>query len=590
MSVLDLRTDEIIAASPRVTAPPPAPSKFSAWRYVTAPVRGVAEAGAQGIASLAEVVAGYGDVMGRIESGQTLQGRQVDMQSDFADSLRARGRELRPDSADTNVAEQLLYGFSRGATKIVTGAVAAGPLGVVAAGAEEGMSAASDLARDGVDDFGTRAAAATVQGAGLALAALPAAGPTLGATAALYLAGGPAGFMAQQALTREILSRGGYASQAAQYDPLDPVGLAVSSLIPLPFAAMGYRGLKVQKAAASLPERQPAEAAPAAAVEPAAAAPRPEPFPGELTPVARAAARYPQEVEDAARVLLLAEHRSQSALGDGLRAADEHEAALSKAEDQMARGEPVRVAEDVPYLSAAERDANLKAWFGDSVVRNEDGSPLVVYHGTTADFQSFDPGKLGGNTRVSDAKKGFFFAASGKAASEFTWSGGEMTGSVMPVYLSMQNPFEVKLPGEWEPGKYDAAIDYAKREGRDGVIVRGATTLGTPGDVFIVFRPEQIKSATGNSGRFDPTSGSLTDPIETFANGLRSAFREAEGAMREAEPARAEAQPKATKPKAAEPPAKPKITPERKAVVQREIIELRKRESVLRSLMDCLEA
>ena len=53
MSVLDLRTDEIIAASPRVTAPPPAPSKFSAWRYVTAPVRGVAEAGAQGIAQFA---------------------------------------------------------------------------------------------------------------------------------------------------------------------------------------------------------------------------------------------------------------------------------------------------------------------------------------------------------------------------------------------------------------------------------------------------------------------------------------------------------------------------------------------------------
>jgi len=145
----------------------------------------------------------------------------------------------------------------------------------------------------------------------------------------------------------------------------------------------------------------------------------------------------------------------------------------------------------------------FKAWFGDSKVVDADGKPLVVYHGTTADFNKFDPAKRGSVTGVADAKEGFFFAASGKAASEFTWKSGEMTGNVMPVYLSMQNPMRVRLPGEWAPRKYDKALADAKAAGHDGLIVEGATTLGTPGDYYIAFRPEQIKSATGNNGNFD---------------------------------------------------------------------------------------
>lgn len=145
----------------------------------------------------------------------------------------------------------------------------------------------------------------------------------------------------------------------------------------------------------------------------------------------------------------------------------------------------------------------FKKWFGDSKVVDAEGNPLVVYHGTTEDFSSFDPAKRGSVTGVSDAKQGFFFAAAGKAASEFTWKSGDMTGSVMPVYLSMQNPLSVRLPGEWQPGKYDDALARAKQQGNDGLIVEGATTLGTPGDYYIAFQPEQIKSAIGNNGDFD---------------------------------------------------------------------------------------
>ena len=87
------------------------------------------------------------------------------------------------------------------------------------------------------------------RGAGLALAALPAAGQTLAGTAGLYLAGGPGGYVAQQALTRQILDGAGYDKLADRYDPLDPVGLALSGLVPLPFAAVGYRNARAGQAA-----------------------------------------------------------------------------------------------------------------------------------------------------------------------------------------------------------------------------------------------------------------------------------------------------------------------------------------------------
>ena len=166
---------------------------------------------------------------------------------------------------------------------------------------------------------------------------------------------------------------------------------------------------------------------------------------------------------------------------------------------------------DATYSTEREQTATpeFKRWFGDSKVVDADGKPLVVYHGTTANFDAFDPSKRGDVTGVSDAKQGFFFVASGKAASEFTWKSGAMTGSVMPVYLSMRNPLVVDLPGEWAPRKYDEALARARAEGRDGLIVRGATTLGTKGDYYIAFKPEQIKSAIGNRGTFDPETADI---------------------------------------------------------------------------------
>nr|DAL44566.1 MAG TPA_asm: PolyVal ADP-Ribosyltransferase [Caudoviricetes sp.] len=76
----------------------------------------------------------------------------------------------------------------------------------------------------------------------------------------------------------------------------------------------------------------------------------------------------------------------------------------------------------------------FKTWFGNSVVRNEDGSPKVVYHGTNGgEFWEFD----WGHTQRADAGwygRGHYFAT-GKGEAEAYGS------RVLPVYLKIERPF-----------------------------------------------------------------------------------------------------------------------------------------------------
>lgn len=338
---------QALANSP-VVAKPAAEPKFSAWQLATAVPRGVNEA-------LVQVAATGADVLGSIRStalASPEQRRQMartgapieSYSSEAGDELRKFGREFRPDPLTAHAAEQVVYGFSRGATKIVGGALLAGPVGVGVAGLEEGITQSDELRLQGVD-FNARTKAGAVQGAGLAIAALPVIGQTRLATAGLYAAGGPGGFIAQQALTREILQGAGYDKIGAQFDPFDPVGLAVATLLPAGFAAYGLRQQKLQRAAASLPDLPPrADAVPPA--EPAA----PAPIPSRLSPITEAVRAYPTEAVDAARVVLLAERRAAANPGapDNLRAMDQHEAALTRAEEQIAAGEAVQVADVAP--------------------------------------------------------------------------------------------------------------------------------------------------------------------------------------------------------------------------------------------------
>jgi hypothetical protein len=79
----------------------------------------------------------------------------------------------------------------------------------------------------------------------------------------------------------------------------------------------------------------------------------------------------------------------------------------------------------------------------------------------------------------------------------------------------MNNPLEFDAKGEWWISVNFKAIKAAREGGHDGLIIRNI--IDTPAgqeqrthDVYVTFKPTQIKSATGNSGKFDPKDPNIT--------------------------------------------------------------------------------
>lgn len=251
----------------RPVAAPVQQSGFSLWRTTTALPRGVAAGAKESVAFGADVLGAFGDVQAgyglqadpsllfsgeeqraRREAGaearDRVQGGDA-FSTGVGTGLRASARDMVPDPATSNVVEQVLFGLGQFGSKAIGYSVMAGPVaGAVLTGADQAMAAADRLAAEGVD-ADTRLRAAAVEGvASAAGVALPVAGRTLARTAALVVAGGPGAFVAQQAATRAILENAGYDKIADQYDPFDPVGLAVSTLVPAGFGAVALRGAR----------------------------------------------------------------------------------------------------------------------------------------------------------------------------------------------------------------------------------------------------------------------------------------------------------------------------------------------------------
>lgn len=192
---------------------------------------------------------------------------------------------------------------------------------------------------------------------------------------------------------------------------------------------------------------------------------------------------------------------------------------------------------------AAPETPEFKKFFGNSKVVDAAGNPMVVYHGTNADVTAFDDTASGANSgNRGFLGRGFYFSSSPQSASMYagvtrpqgtdTWRRTD-GGNVMPVYLSLQNPLKISEKGlskkaadalnsvpvtglkffegdrgvdgdlalavEQNPELSDAIRSALTALGYDGVIVDG-------GREIVAFRPEQIKSATGNNGQFNASN------------------------------------------------------------------------------------
>lgn len=148
------------------------------------------------------------------------------------------------------------------------------------------------------------------------------------------------------------------------------------------------------------------------------------------------------------------------------------------------------------YDAQGKADINtpeFKEWFGDSKVVDKNGRPLVVYHGTNAEFDIFSKEKIKRGT-------GFWFSSNKETSKEY--------GDIKEFYLSVKNPVDVnknrndfiKFAKEAMPEIPNdvsehyiisdalgstAFKEYLQNKGYDAISL---------GNSYIVFNPNQIKS------------------------------------------------------------------------------------------------
>lgn len=206
-----------------------------------------------------------------------------------------------------------------------------------------------------------------------------------------------------------------------------------------------------------------------------------------------------------------------------------------------------------PFQYHQVRTKEFKNWFGDwendpenaSKVVDENGEPLVVFHGSNKNFDEFKKvksergGALGARVVISD---GFFFTRDKgyavKAAGVRTENNGGR-GNIFSAFLNAKNVLDLskfdydsetdfkKITGEYphEYFGYHDSLDQwwriiddidgigfkIKKLGYDAVYLAETTSNNETADVssIAVFNPNQIKSATSNSGAFNPNDNRI---------------------------------------------------------------------------------
>ena len=173
-------------------------------------------------------------------------------------------------------------------------------------------------------------------------------------------------------------------------------------------------------------------------------------------------------------------------------------ASISTHTDKNITKADIRYSKEVEDAKPQTETPAFKKWFGDSKVVDEDGKPLVVYHGTSTEnkFTKF---------------RGFSHFGTLEQAKYIIKD--DTDGRVYPVYLSIKKPLRIKdtpMPESMLSEVINAGVaswqEFYKK-GYDGLVYKNE--IEGDGDSWVAVNSIQIKSATGNLGTFDPTKADI---------------------------------------------------------------------------------
>lgn len=166
------------------------------------------------------------------------------------------------------------------------------------------------------------------------------------------------------------------------------------------------------------------------------------------------------------------------------------------------------------------RTKAFKEWFGDwendpknaSKVVDENGEPLVVYHRSPNKFNTFDVNKIGTTTDIGQYGKGFYFSVENDRAEG---------NNVYEVFLNIRNPYNITKESRSSNIAYiynrpfNEWTDWYKKnifkEEADLVNSKDGIIDLVEDNEFVVINPNQIKSATDNTGAFSKDSNNIYD-------------------------------------------------------------------------------
>lgn len=229
------------------------------------------------------------------------------------------------------------------------------------------------------------------------------------------------------------------------------------------------------------------------------------------------------ELEALNKEVMAAKRAEFAAPADGRAELTAARKALEARRDAVRRGNVLPSIDPEP--AGATDTPAFRQWFRGSKVVTPDGQPMRVYRGMMGEIEN-------DQFRVNDGGTygpGIYFSTDPKVGS--FWAGfmeddgmpNEMGGSVYAAYVNLRNPASGEEASEVEAEFGSGAMAELIRRGYDGV-------MAEDGEI-VAFRPEQIKSAIGNDGTFDPADPnilrSVDDQQSWYFSGLTRAIEEA---------------------------------------------------------------